>query len=128
MEITESFGIKVSVQSQYSLLQSNPDLDEYFFSYQVTISNNGTETVQLLKRRWEISDSNGENRIVEGDGVVGVQPVIEPGEYHKYTSGCLLKSAIGRMKGNYTLIKIVDNEQFVVDIPEFGLRLPWLDN
>ena len=76
-------SIRVKVKSSFSELQSNIDLNEFFFTYHVRIKNDGNETVQLLSRKWLIKDSNGQNRFVEGEGVVGEQPILEPGQEYE---------------------------------------------
>jgi ApaG protein len=120
--------INVFVKTTFSELQSNIELNEYFFTYHVMIENLSHETVQLLSRKWQITDSNGENRFVEGDGVVGEQPIIEADHQYEYYSGCLLKTGFGKMKGSYIFQRVEDNYQFEVDIPEFHMVLPWVMN
>jgi len=120
--------INVFVKTSFSELQSNVELNEYFFTYHIVIENLSNETVQLLFRRWQITDSNGENRFVEGEGVVGEQPVIEPDQQYEYYSGCLLKTGFGKMKGSYVFQRLDDNYRFEVEIPEFHMVLPWVLN
>ena len=81
--------------------------------------------MQLLRRHWYIYDSNGTVREVEGEGVVGLQPVIEPGEIHEYVSGCNLRTSIGKMTGTYLVERVVDGKQFQVQIPEFNMIAPY---
>jgi ApaG protein len=81
-----------------------------------------------MRRHWYIFDTIGTVREVEGEGVVGLQPVLEPGEVHEYVSGCNLKSTIGKMIGNYTMERIMDGKSFKVDIPEFTMMVPHLMN
>lgn len=121
-------SIRVKVKSSFSELQSNIDLNEYFFTYHVRIKNDGNETVQLLSRKWLIKDSNGQNRFVEGEGVVGEQPILEPGQEYEYYSGCLLKTGFGKMMGIYTFQTLPGYETFDVEIPEFNMVLPWVLN
>ncbi len=85
---------------------SNPNRNHFLFAYRITIENNSQETVQLLHRYWHIFDSNAEAYEVKGDGVVGFQPILLPGDVHEYESACELKSEIGRMYGSYTMQKI----------------------
>ncbi|WDF55311.1 Co2+/Mg2+ efflux protein ApaG [Mucilaginibacter sp. KACC 22063] len=125
MVTTITDGVKVSVETQYQPEYSNPASDHYMFAYKINIENLSDYTVQLLRRRWDIYDSNGTHRVVEGDGVVGEQPVIEPGKSHEYVSGCNLKSDIGRMKGEYQMIRTMDNALFEVEIPEFFMVAPY---
>ena len=93
----------------------------YVFTYKVRIENKSNQTVQLLRRRWEIYDATESRKIVEGDGVVGQQPILEPGEFHTYVSGCNLKSGIGKMRGSFTLEKLMDGKLLEIVIPEFQL-------
>ena len=121
-------GIQVSVETTYQPDFSNPQQHHYVFTYKVRIENKSRQTFQLLKRRWEIYDAAESIKIVEGDGVVGQQPVLEPGESHTYVSGCTLKSGIGKMKGYFTLEKLVDGNQIEVRIPEFQLMASIFQN
>lgn len=125
-KITE--GVKVSVQTAYQAEQSNPANGIFLFSYKITIENLTPYTVQLLSRHWYIFDSNGTRREVEGDGVIGIQPVLEPGQSYHYISGCNLKTEIGKMWGTYTFLRMVDQERFKVTIPEFDLLCPFKMN
>ena len=122
-EITE--GVKVSVETIYQPEYSNPANEHFMFAYKVNIENLTEYSVQLLNRHWQIFDSNGAHREVDGEGVVGQQPVIEPGDNHEYVSGCNLKTDIGSMKGHYEMKRIVDEERFPVNIPEFYLIAPY---
>lgn len=117
-------NIEVSVEAKYWEKQSIPKEGHYFFVYFITIENKSDYTVQLTRRHWDIFDSIGEKRTVDGDGVVGETPVIEPGQKFEYNSGCNLTSEIGYMKGHYTLVKVLDNREFQVEIPKFELVVP----
>ncbi|NCD69318.1 Co2+/Mg2+ efflux protein ApaG [Mucilaginibacter agri] len=128
MVTTITDGVKVSVETQYQPEYSNPASDHYMFAYKINIENLGDTTVQLLRRHWEIFDSNGEHREVEGEGVVGEQPVIEPGSSHEYISGCNLKSDMGSMKGEYQMVRLLDNSLFDVQIPQFYMVAPYRMN
>ncbi|TDG37417.1 Co2+/Mg2+ efflux protein ApaG [Pedobacter changchengzhani] len=121
--ITE--GIKVSVETVYQPEYSNPANEHFMFAYRVEISNLTDYSIQLLRRQWFIFDSNNTTREVEGEGVVGLQPVLEPGESHVYVSGCNLKSDIGSMRGNYTVQNLIQDLTFKVEIPEFQLVVPY---
>ena len=121
-EITE--GVKVTVATEYQQEYSSPTQEHYVFTYKISIENCSEYTVQLLRRHWYIHDANSIIREVEGEGVVGLQPVLEPGETHQYVSGCNLKSSIGKMKGSYLMERIVDGKQFRVRIPEFTMVVP----
>ncbi|MEY3644367.1 MAG: hypothetical protein RLZZ207_1062 [Bacteroidota bacterium] len=114
-------GIQVSVETTYQPDFSNPQQHHYVFTYKVRIENKSNHTVQLLRRRWEIYDATESRKIVEGDGVVGQQPILEPGESHTYVSGCNLKSGIGKMRGSFTLEKLMDGKLLEIVIPEFQL-------
>lgn len=114
-------GVKVSVDVVYQPEYSNPEKLHFMFSYQITIENLSDYTIQLISRHWDIFDSNGEYKRVDGEGVVGEQPVLSPGAIHRYTSGCNLKSDIGFMEGYYEMQKKVDGNYFLVDIPRFNL-------
>jgi len=121
--ITE--GVKVSVETMYQPEYSNPANDHFMFAYKINIENVGSTAVQLLRRHWSIFDSNGTKREVEGEGVVGLQPIIEPGSSHEYVSGCNLKTDTGSMKGTYQMLRLLDNQLFDVTIPEFYLIAPY---
>lgn len=117
-------NIEISVQVKYWAQHSIPKENHYFFVYFITIENKGDLSVQLLRRHWEIYDSVGERRYVDGDGVVGETPVLESGQKFEYNSGCNLNSDIGYMRGHYTLMKILDGSEFNVNIPQFDLIVP----
>lgn len=114
-------GIQVSVETTYQPDFSNPPQHHYVFTYKVRIDNKSSHTVHLLRRRWEIFDAAESRKIVEGEGVVGQQPILEPGESHTYVSGCNLKSGIGKMRGSFVLEKLRNGELLEVEIPEFQL-------
>jgi ApaG protein len=118
-------GVKISVETVYQDEYSNPVNEQFMFAYRIQIENLSDYTVQLKRRHWIIFDSNGSEREVEGEGVVGVQPVIEPGDSHSYVSGCHLTTDIGSMKGEYAMVRTVDQTDFEVDIPEFELIVPY---
>jgi ApaG protein len=121
-------GVKVSVEMQYQPEYSNPANEHYMFAYKIHIENLSDYTVQLIRRHWNIFDSNGTHREVEGEGVVGQQPIIEPGEAHEYISGCNLKTDMGSMKGEYQMMRLIDNTIFEAQIPEFYLVAPFKMN
>ena len=125
-EVTE--GVKVSVATEYQANYSNPRQAHFVFTYKITIENHSDHTVQLLRRRWFIHDANGLVREVEGEGVIGQQPVLEPGEVHEYVSGCNLRTNLGKMAGTYLMERVVDGRRFEVTIPEFTLIVPYLLN
>lgn len=121
METLTTQGIRISVEPFYLPHESIPIQHRYVFAYRVTIHNQSTETVQLLRRHWHIIESNGVRREVEGEGVVGLQPVLNPGESHQYTSWCPLMTDIGKMYGEFQMMRLSDEMQFSVKIPEFKL-------
>ena len=122
-EITQ--GIKVTVETEYQPSYSSPSQYNYVFTYRITIENQSDHTIQLLRRHWQIFDAGLVKREVEGEGVVGQQPVLEPGQSHQYVSGCNLKSGIGKMKGVFTMEKLVDGKIIKVTIPEFTMVAPF---
>lgn len=118
-------GIKVSVETSYQPEHSQPAHEHFVFTYRITIENNSSNTVQLKARHWDIVDATHPKHEVDGDGVIGKQPVLEPGEIHQYVSGCNLKSGIGKMGGYYTMERILDGRLFNVEIPEFLMVVPF---
>lgn len=124
MTKTLTHDIEISVVSKYLPEQSSPKDNLYFFIYFITIENKGSQSVQLIKRHWEIFDSINDLRTVDGIGVVGETPVIEPGETFEYNSGCNLVSEIGYMKGHYIMKRLIDNSEINVTIPQFNLIVP----
>lgn len=117
-------GIQISEQTRYDAPQSSPKSNHYFFVYEVTITNKSEYTVKLLSRHWDIIDGHGQTREVNGEGVVGETPSLEPGETYSYNSGCDFSTEIGKMSGYYTMLKLVDKTEFKVQIPEFIMVLP----
>jgi ApaG protein len=116
-------GVRVTVQSQYLPERSSPAGKTYVFAYTVRIVNEGTETAKLISRHWIITDGDGRVQEVRGDGVVGAQPVLRPGEHFEYTSGCALPTPRGTMHGTYQMRR--DNgEMFDATIAPFALALP----
>ncbi|MCS7005475.1 MAG: Co2+/Mg2+ efflux protein ApaG [Cytophagales bacterium] len=123
-ETTE--GITVSVFANYEPDYSNHLQKHYVFTYEVTIHNKSEYTVQLLRRQWFIYDANALGvRTVEGEGVVGMQPVIEPGQKYTYVSGANLRAHFGKITGFYTMERLFDGKQFAVKIPEFSMIVPY---
>jgi len=117
-------NIEISVNAKYWPQHSIPKENHFFFVYFITIQNNSGYTVQVLKRHWEIYDTVGERRFVDGEGVVGETPVLEPGQKFEYNSGCNLNSEMGYMRGHYTLQKLLDGTEFNAHIPQFDLIVP----
>ena len=122
-EVTE--GVRVSVETEYQPDYSSPNQYHYVFTYKVTIENNSNKTIQVLRREWHIRDAGFPNRHIKGDGVVGQQPVIEPGKVHQYISGCNLKSGIGIMFGNYEVERLYDGKILNIAIPRFTMIAPF---
>jgi ApaG protein len=121
-------GIKISVEQFYQPDYSNTLKLEFMFAYRITIENNNTFPVQLLRRHWFICDSNAEQKEVEGEGVIGVQPVIAPNEQYQYISGCNLKSELGKMYGTYLMENVYTRQKFEVKIPVFFMEAPFKRN
>lgn len=122
-EITK--GVRITVGTQYQEEFSNPDNMHFIFSYTVIIENMNDFAVQLLRRHWYIFDSSGEQTEVEGEGVVGEQPILAPGQVYEYQSACNLTSDVGKMNGTYTMLRMEDGAFFEVLIPEFQLIVPY---
>ncbi len=116
-------GVRVQVQSAYVPDRSSPRESHYFFAYRVRISNHGASTVQLVSRHWVITDGDGRVEHVQGPGVVGEQPVLEPGESFEYTSFCPLATPVGSMQGTYQMVA-ADGSRFDAEIAPFSLAVP----
>ena len=117
-------GIHVHVTAEYAPERSRPAEQEWFFLYTVRIMNEGTETVRLVSRHWIITDANGEVNEVRGEGIVGEQPVLEPGEGFEYTSGCPLPTSFGTMHGTYQMVT-KEGDAFDAEIAPFTLSEPY---
>jgi ApaG protein len=120
--------IKVSVETIYQPTYSKPLKNEYVFAYRISIENLGNHSVQLLRRHWYIWDSNGIEREVEGEGVVGDQPVLDPGQSYQYVSGCPLVTDMGTMHGSFQMQRLDNSSFFDVEIPKFQLIAPFKNN
>ena len=118
-------GITVSVESFYQNDYSRPLEHKYIFAYRISIENNSDYTVQLMTRHWYVYDSNGVMREVEGEGVIGLLPILAPHETHQYISWAHLFTDMGKMHGYYTFVRQIDGESFRVLIPEFHLVAPY---
>ena len=116
-------SIKVDVETRYIEEQSTPEQNYFVFAYTITIQNQGQQTAQLLTRHWVITDSNHKVQEVRGDGVVGEQPILKPGEQFVYTSGTMLETSVGTMKGSYQM-ESADGSKFDATIEEFVLSTP----
>jgi ApaG protein len=123
-----SEGVEVSVEVFYQNDYSNPMNQDYMFAYRVTVENHNGFALKLLRRHWFIFDSNGEHREVEGEGVIGNQPVLKPSEQYQYVSGCNLKTEMGKMHGTYLMENQNNKEQFYVNIPAFEMIVPFKNN
>ncbi len=123
MSDTTTRGVRVEVRTAYVPERSSPESSQYFFAYRIRISNVGDETVQLLSRHWIISDGDGNTEHVKGPGVVGEQPVLEPGEAFEYTSFCPLPTPIGSMQGTYRMVT-AGGSAFDAEIAPFSLAVP----
>jgi ApaG protein len=117
------YGIKVSAATQYLAEQSDEAAGRYVFAYTITLRNTGNVAAQLISRHWVITDSQGLVQEVRGLGVVGAQPLLQPGESFEYTSGAAIATAVGTMKGTYQMVAS-DGTRFEAPIPEFTLSVP----
>ena len=120
-------GIKVQVVSKYIPEHTNPDIPRYFFAYWVTITNDSESTIKLLDRHWEIIDATGKIEVVDGEGVIGKQPIIEAGTSFSYNSFCPLETEFGMMTGHYQ-VEREDGHFMKIEIPKFQLISPFSIN
>jgi ApaG protein len=118
-----TYEFSVQVRPRYLKEHSNPEDQHFVFAYTVTIRNTGQRTAKLISRHWIITDGNNQVEEVEGEGVVGEQPVLKPGESYEYTSGCPLPTPVGSMRGTYHCLAD-DGTAFDAPIPEFVLSMP----
>ncbi len=123
MSDTTTRGIRIQVKSQYVPERSSPRENQYLFTYHIRISNVGDETAQLISREWIITNADGDVERVKGPGVVGEQPVLQPGTTFEYTSFCPLKTSVGTMHGSFQMRKD-DGEMFDAQITPFTLAVP----
>ena len=121
--VTDLYNIEVSVETTYVAEHSEPEDDRFVFAYTITLVNRGTVSAQLLSRHWVITDADSQVEEVRGDGVVGEQPVLKPGEGFRYTSGAVIETPVGTMQGSYQMVA-ADGQQFDATIPEFVLSAP----
>ena len=122
-----NFNIRIKVTTNYLKEQSAPDENRYVFSYTINIKNVGNNSAKLISRQWIITDSYGNIQEVNGDGVVGKQPNINPGEEFTYTSGTIIKTPVGTMEGRY-FMEDINNKRFEALIAPFTLAVPGLIN
>ena len=120
-------GIRVEVDVGYVPERSDPAGGRWFFAYHITVTNEGAATVQLVSRHWIITDANGQEEVVQGPGVVGAQPVLEPEQSFEYTSFCPLPTSFGSMKGTYQMVTST-GESFDAEIAAFALNEPFSVN
>lgn len=123
-----SEGVEISVETFYQADYSNPLQSEYMFAYRISIENHNNFPVKLHRRHWHIFDSNGSYREVEGEGVVGVQPLLQPGEKYQYVSGCNLRTEMGKMHGTYQMENMNTGQLLTVNIPAFEMMVPFKNN
>jgi ApaG protein len=123
MSPQERHPIRIDVQTSYLPTQSSPDAGRYVFSYTITIRNTGKEAARLLNRHWIITDANGKVQEVRGEGVVGEQPYLRPGESYRYTSGTMIATPVGSMQGSYEMVADT-GEHFDAQIAPFSLSMP----
>ena len=123
MAESKNYKIRVDVTTQYLPEQSDPGEDHFAFAYSIAISNIGTVAAQLISRHWIITDANNQVQEVRGLGVVGHQPLLQPGQSFEYTSGCVLATPVGSMRGSYQMTA-EDGTQFEAPIDEFVLSMP----
>ncbi len=121
-------GIKISVSTSFEGTYFRNHKIHFAFSYEVTIENHSKDSVQLNSRHWEILDSLNDPEVVDGEGVIGQKPVLKPGDKHTYSSGCLLASPFGAMKGYYNMVNFTSTRTFRVTIPAFRLSAPFALN
>ena len=121
-------GIRVSVKTSFEGTYFKNYKMHFAFGYTITIENQSTDSVQLTSRHWDIYDALNEMEVLDGEGVIGKKPVIRPGESHTYSSGCLLASPIGAMKGFYNMVNLSSSEKFQVFVPNFRLNAPFALN
>jgi len=119
-----SSGIKISVKCNFEERFSKPENGLFLFSYKITLENRNEFAIQLMRRHWHIYDSSTKRREVEGEGVIGVQPIIKPGETYSYKSSCDFTTDTGKMYGYYVMQNQQTNEEFKVNIPSFVMIVP----
>lgn len=123
MSTSDTYRIEVTAQAEYIAAQSHPEDDHYVFAYHITIRNTGSIPAQLISRHWIITDGTGKVQEVHGQGVIGEQPLLAPGESFRYTSGCVMETPVGTMHGSYQM-QAADGHRFDAEIPTFMLAMP----
>lgn len=124
MQTLITHGVKISVESFYQPAHSEPHRKRFLHVYNIRIDNKNSFAVKLLTRHWHIVESTGSVKEVEGDGVIGKQPILEPGAFHQYSSYSILSSDHGKMYGSYCMERLDTGERFDVEIPGFVLIIP----
>ena len=121
--LSNNYDLNVGVKTEFLAEQSDPSRNRYVFAYKITITNSGAQSAQLMSRKWIITDGDGKIQEVSGEGIVGQQPIIEPGQQHQYTSGTVLETKVGSMSGFYSMVA-ADGHEFSALIPSFTLSYP----
>lgn len=121
-------GVSVSVETKYIPRISSPLLDSFVFSYEITIVNQNDFPIQLMRRFWDVFDSSGYCREIEGAGVVGEQPIIQPQQVFTYSSACDLRSPRGKMSGYFTMRQLDNQQLFIARVPDFQMEVPFILN
>jgi len=121
--LINNYDLNVGVKTEFLAEQSDPSRNRYVFAYKITITNSGVQSAQLMSRKWIITDGDGKIQEVSGEGIVGQQPIIEPGQQHQYTSGTVLETKVGSMSGFYNMVA-ADGHEFSAPIPSFTLSYP----
>ena len=121
--VNNLYDIEVSVETAYVAEHSEPEEDRFVFAYTITLVNRGSVSAQLLSRHWVITDADSQVEEVRGEGVVGEQPVLKPGEGFRYTSGAVIETPVGTMHGSYQMVA-EDGQEFDATIPQFVLAAP----
>src|ERR1044071_131339 len=121
-------GIKISVKTSFEGTYFKNYKIHFAFSYEIAIENHGKDSVQLTSRHWEIFDSLSDPEVVDGEGVIGNKPALKPGESHTYSSGCLLSSPFGAMRGYFNMVNFATTRNFRVIVPTFKLSAPFAIN
>tara|TARA_B100000780_G_C21102537_1_gene444991 strand:- start:121 stop:507 length:387 start_codon:yes stop_codon:yes gene_type:complete len=121
--LNNDYHLNVGVKTEFLAEQSDPSRNRYVFAYRITITNSGVQSAQLMSRKWIITDGDGKIQEVSGEGIVGQQPIIEPGQQHQYTSGTVLETKVGSMSGFYSMVA-ADGYEFSAPIPPFTLSYP----
>ncbi len=128
MDVAITNGIEISVEAFYQAVHSNVEQCKYVHAYRIKITNLNPFDVQLLERHWDIWDSSSQLKVVDGEGVIGEQPIIKSNDYHEYMSWCPLTTDLGYMSGYYRMVNVLTQEDFLVQIPRFRLMADFRKN